>query len=364
MFVRKRVFRMYMYQDTEADNYMHNKKRMLQISMILMLLTAIWPDGRQENGVKAEAAAQSEVKAMSQTVTDVNTGITAGQMKVKNMKKSMPPSYNKYFWLDRALAECLGTHPRFLTEEDYLSVEKLFIHGGEQTKTGTDNYVRFTWDGAQGEVYILSDEFPEQIDISDIVKYENLEMLRIWYDKPHSEPYLAHYEELGKLRRLSNLCIWLRSFTFDSKYTVITDTIDDLSFMNDLPELTRVEFYCVNLPDDLSPFFSHHFIWVNLDNCNITEKAFAGLDQNSIYPDSLSLRNNRISDASAIMDIYGNWGENTVYSLDLSWNPLTKLGDIPSGFGDFDPMKSDQSGIGLYLEGTDFDEYTFQWLRD
>lgn len=79
---------MYMYQDTEADNYMHNKKRMLQISMILMLLTAIWLDGRQENGVKAEAAAQSEVKAMSQTVTDVNTGITAGQMRVK--KESRP----------------------------------------------------------------------------------------------------------------------------------------------------------------------------------------------------------------------------------------------------------------------------------
>ena len=53
-----------------------------------------------------------------------------------------------------------------------------------------------------------------------------------------------------------------------------------------------------------------------------------------------------------------------IHSLDLSWNPLTELGDIPSGFGDFDPLKSDQSGIGLYLEGTDFDEHTFQWLRD
>lgn len=343
---------------------MHNKKRMLQISIILMLLMAIWPDGCQENSVKAEAAAQSEVKAVSQSVTDVNTGIIAGQVKVKNMKKSMPPPYNKYVWLDRALAECLGMHPKFLTEEDYLSVEELFIHGGEQTKTGTDNYVRFTRDGARKEVYILPDEFPKQIDLSDIVKYENLELLRIWYDKPHSEPYLVHYEELGKLRRLSNLCMRLRSFTFDSKYTVLTDTIDDLSFIHDLPELTRVEFYCVNLPDDLSPFFSRHFIWVYLDNCNITEKAFAGLDQNSIYPDSLYLRNNQISDATAITARYGNWGKNTVYSLDLSWNPLTELGDIPSGFGDFDPMKSDQSGIGLYLEGTDFDEYTFQWLRD
>lgn len=262
---------------------------------------------------------------------------------------------DEFTWLDQALADCLAKKPEELMGEDYQAVTELGIHDRDNDA----KEVSITLSGKSGirwEIVPLTNlSVPIIIDMDDIVKCKNINVLSI----SCSDALIIHYEALIQLQQLTCL-------RMEPPEETIQNTIDDFSFICQMPNLTIIAVENMELPDDLSPLFSHHFQWISLNNCNLTECRFADLGENPIYPNSLYLAHNQISDASVITSMYGNWGENTIYYLDLSWNPLTNLGDVPSSFGDFDPLfDSDANSVGLDLSGTSFEgEYDFGWIND
>ena len=59
----------------------------------------------------------------------------------------------------------------------------------------------------------------------------------------------------------------------------IADSIDDLSFIEEMPELNALILQNINLPADLSPLFSHKIERIQLRACGITERSFDGMDK-------------------------------------------------------------------------------------
>lgn len=286
-------------------------------------------------------------------------------------------------WLDQALAICMDKKQDELSENDYLSVTELYVrHHWFGSKTDDNHSIRIIWDedirngkdkeqedgfmtfsSKEKDIMIPHPSLPEQIDLNDFTKFPNLERMDIEYYHPHTRPYITHYESLTKLQALESLYISLG--VCDDYHTVITDSVSDLSFVRQMPSLTRITFENVYLPDDLSLFFERHFEYVGLRNCGITEDAFAGLNANASYPDRLDLPYNRISDATALTAMQGDWGGNNIDYLDLSWNPLTVLGTVtPPHNGEEQVLWSRLGAIGLILNGTAFDGDSYCFIHD
>ena len=175
-------------------------------------------------------------------------------------------------------------------------------------------------------------------------------------------------KRLEGLQQLTSLDIQVEEASDTNQENENVNEIDNFSFICRMPNLTVIYLENIKLPDDLTPFFSHHFSAITFRHCNVTESNFSNLDANAVYPDHLDLADNQISDATIFTNMQWDWGGNNVYYLVLNGNPLTKLGDrigteSPS-FETFDFLASGQNAIGLSLTDTDFEEYTFAWYRD
>lgn len=179
------------------------------------------------------------------------------------------------------------------------------------------------------------------------------------------ETYLIYYEDLVHLQHLESLLIWLNRR--DNEFCQeIADEIDSLSFICDMNNLTYICLENIDLPDDLSPLFSHHFEDIILTSCNLTEHSFSYLKDDAFYPSHLELEGNQIKDATiftAMQNKLVDGDINAVYRLGLSKNPLEKLGDCLTNkwllqYGE------NLEGISLRLYGTDFEEYSFEWMTD
>ena len=205
--------------------------------------------------------------------------------------------------------------------------------------------------------------------MNDIAKCKNLTALSLELCiEPSPDLYICHYEALAELEKLEWLQILLNRNIPGVK---TADQITDLSFLEKMPSLSSLALVKVDLPDDLSPVFSHAIRNVSLENCGITENDFKNLGDHPSYPVDFYLSFNEISDASVLTAMQKADGSQ-VKALDLSYNPLTNLGDflteeqldmsVPytpyTGRDNSNPWD-----MLLDLDGTIFEEYSWDTLR-
>lgn len=369
---------------------MKHRKKILMWGCLLMaclsmacLLTAC----RQGNGGRNEMASTMAVSAKTPEATQESARETGTEQEMttvmetsQTIPETMPETgsmaetdkagensetdQGEFTWLDHALAEGLGKEPGELTEEDYRSVVYLGVHGGDikDPMFSQNDVVTFVVNGKENAFVVPFENFRhEVIDMRDIVKCGNLKRMEIVLNyTPRPEVYIIHYDELKQLQQLEILDIWLNWSTPFSPD--IADKIDDLFFVCDMPNLMRISLKNIDLPDDLSPFFSHHFEGVSLWGCNVTENDFADLGEDVFYPRLLGLLYNQIKDATIITAMQTRLltdPRNAVRHLGLGYNPIEELGDCLT-----EEQLSDYEDLALGLEGTDFAEYSFDWFTD
>ena len=305
------------------------------------------------------------LETIPETMTEARTVTDSGKA-----GESSETDQGEFTWLDRALAEGLEKGLGELTDQDYFSLERLEVYGGDLQGTlfyGQSDTVKF-WIKGKEEFVVVPFRNPrhDTINIRDIIKCSNLKHLEIVLNyMPRPETYLIYYEDLVHLQHLESLLIWLNRR--DNEFCQeIADEIDSLSFICDMNNLTYICLENIDLPDDLSPLFSHHFEDIILTSCNLTEHSFSYLKDDAFYPSHLELEGNQIKDATiftAMQNKLVDGDINAVYRLGLSKNPLEKLGDCLTNkwllqYGE------NLEGISLRLYGTDFEEYSFEWMTD
>jgi len=301
------------------------------------------------------------LETIPETMTEARTVTDLGKA-----GESSETDQGEFTWLDRALAEGLEKELGELTEEDYLSVTQLGIYGGDRGGNNMKNYIYIFVDNKE---LFCSLPVPRSIDICDITKYSNLETLDIELSyNPQPETYIYHYEELENFSVLTSLCIKLNrpidlsENGFDIMGTDIADTIKDISFISNMSNLVSISLENINLPDDLSPLFSHYFYIISLRGCDINEKSFLNLQDDSYYPQILNLQYNQIVDATILTAMQSDWENNAVYQLDISYNPLIEIGDFITS--EKLEICNAPTGIALELYGTEFSEYSLNWFTD
>ena len=379
------IIELYDWNDGGKDSMKYRKILMWGCFLMVCLLTAC----QQGDSERIEATSTTEVFAKTPEVTqesareirteqEMTTTMEASQTipetiletgdmaETDKVGENSETDQEKFTWLDYALAEGLGKEPGELTEEDYLSMEWLEVHGGDIQKTprfSQNNVVRFKISENKSVFVVPLQNSPhDMIDIRDIVKCGNLKRLEFVLNyTPRPETYIIHYDELRQLKQLESLDIRLNES--DPFSPAIADKIDDLSFVYDMPNLKEIVLENIDLPDDLSVLFSHHFWFIRLYGCNITESDFSNLDSDVFYPVYLLLGYNQIKDATIItamqrkmMDGTGN----AIYQLDLSNNPLKKIGECMT-FEWLEQYGRDLGDVSLDFSGTNFAECSFDW---
>ncbi len=366
---------------------MKNRRKIMMWGCLLMAfwLAACHKGDGGKTGVGLTAEVSSEMletgqESMPETATAMETAVEL-MGSLETISKTMTededipdlgkvgesdePDQEAFTWLDWVLAEGLGKEPGELIEDDYLSVEHLYLYSGNvQSVTYEESdVVKFLIKGKNEVLTVPLKNFQYgSIDIEDIAQCSNLKYLRIVLNYTfRPETYLIHYEALGRLQQLNKLEIRLNCntpFALD-----IADQVDDISFIYDMPNLTELVLENIDLPDDLSALFSHHFWLIGLYGCNITEFDFSNLDGDVFYPVYLLLGYNQIKDATIItamqrkmMDDTGN----AVYMLDLNNNPLKKIGECMT-YEWLEQYGRDLGDVSLDFSGTDFAEYSFDW---
>lgn len=380
-------------QNDRGKDSMKNRRKILIwgcLSMVCLLTACYKGDGTKDGTVLTEDASVEMLEtrqesipenlAKPETETVMETGIKtsetmpeisvgAGIMaEVDEIGENDKTDQDEFTWLDRALAEVLEKNMGELKETDYMAIKSLTIYGGniQDICYPQNNIVKFVIRGKRGmSIVPFENSLYDVIDMQDIAKCSNLEYLEIALDyMTHPETYIIHYDELIKLKKLESLEILLNGN--DSSFSEIVDQIDDLSFVCDMPNLTSLTLKNIDLPDDLSPLFSHSFQKIVLSNCNITEEDFFDLGDDVLYPRRLDLPWNQIKDATVLTAMQTkllSGTPNAVYCLCLGENPLEKLGDYLT---EERLMQCEESigGISLSLHGTDFEEYSFGWFTD
>ena len=143
---------------------------------------------------------------------------------------------------------------------------------------------------------------------------------------------------------------------------LVRDLIKDISFISNMSNLVSISLENINLPDDLSPLFSHYFYIISLRGCDINEKSFLNLQDDSYYPQILNLQYNQIVDATILTAMQSDWENNAVYQLDILYNPLIEIGDFITS--EKLEICNAPTGIALELYGTEFSEYSLNWFTD
>lgn len=324
-------------------------------------------EGMMENVTAEEVEAETAIDTMeveTGTVTET-TMEPESQMETDMAENTDDVGQEEITWLDQAVAEVLGKNPGELKETDYMAIKSLAVYGGniQEVYCPQNNIVKLVIRGKSGTSVVPFENLQyDVIDMQDIVKCSNLKNLEINLDyTTHPETYIIHYDELIKLKKLESLEISLNGNT--SSFSDIADQIDDLSFVCEMPNLTSLILKNIDLPDDLSPLFSHPFQKIVLANCNITEDDFSDLGDDIFYPRRLDLPWNQIKDATILTAMQTRLlcdTQNAVYCLCLGENPLEKLGECLTE----ERLKQYENvpeGIYLYLSGTNYEDYSFDW---
>lgn len=267
----------------------------------------------------------------------------------------------EFTWLDRALAECLDKDPGKLTEEDYLSVTGLNIFRGSRIyKKELENTV-FICTDERSAVVPFGERESSCIDIDDITNCRNLRSLQIELNfNQYSGAYINHYDSLNMFDQMRRLVICLNDPVYDNGVDV-ADFIENLSFIEEMPELKELCLQNIRLSADLSPLFSHKIERVQLIACGVTEKSFYEIDKEAYWPVVLDLGFNQISDASILTAAQKPDGSG-IKKLGLSGNPLVNLGDYITH--EKLELASAPTDMELSLSKTIFEECSVKWYID
>ena len=328
-------------------------------------VSAKTPEATQES--TRETGTEQEMTTAMETIMETSQTIPATMPETGSMTETDKAGENsetdqgEFTWLDQALAECLNKSPEELTESDYLSVTSLNIYRGNRIyKKEWENQV-FIWADEKNAVLPFGEREPLSIDINDIAKCRNLRSLNIELSfEQYSETYIKHYDRLSLFDQMRRLVICLNDPVYENGID-IADYIEDLSFIEEMPELNELILQNIDLSADLSPLFLHKMERVQLRACGITEKSFCEIDKVENWPIFFDLSFNQISDASILTAAQKPDGSGIKILL-LSGNPLVNLGDYITH------EKLERAGavtdMELSLDKTIFEEYSVNWYTD